>query len=68
MRVRARNISAALDLYADHVAATLVFGDGRLLDTRRWDLRPDNDNLQNAAWLVSLSAAKRGVSLGRRGP
>ena len=51
----------ALDLNADHIAATLVSGDGRLLDTWRWDLRTGNDNIQNASRLLSLLAATRGV-------
>ena len=55
------NGALALDLNADHIAATLVSGDGRLLDTWRWDLRPANDNVQNAARLLTLLAAARGV-------
>ena len=51
----------ALDLSVDHIAATLVSGDGQLLDTWRWDLRPDPDNVQSAARLLSLLAAGRGV-------
>ena len=56
-----RNGALALDLNADHIAMTFVSGDGRLLDTYRWDLRPGNDNIQQAARLVSLMAARRGV-------
>ena len=55
------NGALALDLNADHIAATLVSGDGRLLDTWRWDLRDGNDNIQNATRLMSLMAARRGV-------
>ena len=55
------NGALALDLNAGHIAATLVSGDGRLLDTWRWDLRPANDNVQNAARLLTLLAAARGV-------
>ena len=55
------NGALALDLNADHIAATLVSGEGRLLNTWRWELRDENDNVQNAARLLSLLAAARGV-------
>ena len=58
------NGALALDLDADHIAATLVSGDGQLLDTWRWDLHKGNDNIQNAARLLSLVAATHGVKLG----
>ena len=51
----------AFDLNVEHIAATLVSGDGQLLDAWRWDLRPDSDNVQNAARLLTLLAAGRGV-------
>ena len=57
----AANGALALDLNADHIAATLVSGDGRLPDAWRWDLRADSDNVQSAARLLSLLAARRGV-------
>ena len=55
------NGALALDLNADHIAATLVSGDGRLLDTWRWDLRRGNDSVQNAMRLFALVAAGKGV-------
>ena len=55
------NGALALDLNADHIAATLVSGDGRLLDTWRWDLRRGNDSVQNAMRLFALIAAGKGV-------
>ena len=55
------NGALALDLNTDHIAGTLVNGDGRLLDAWRWDLRDGNDNIQNATRLMSLMAATRGV-------
>ena len=55
------NGALALDLNADHIAATLVSGDGRLLDTWRWELHKGNDNIHNAARLLSMVAATRGV-------
>ena len=55
------NGALAVDLNADNIAATLVSGDGRLLDTWRWDLRRENDNVQNVARFLSLIAAARGV-------
>ena len=58
----------ALAFNAEHIAATLVSGDGQLLDTWRWDLRPDNDNVQNAARLLTLLAARARCARGRRRP
>ena len=57
------NGALAIDLNADHIAATLVSGDGRLLDTWRWDLRSGNDNIQNAARLLAMLAATKGVPI-----
>ena len=57
------NGALAIDLNADHIAATLVSGDGRLLDTWRWDLRPGHDNIQNAARLLAVIATTRGVPI-----
>ena len=57
------NGALAIDLNADHIAATLVSGDGRLLDTWRWDLRPGHDNIQNAARLLAVLATTRGVPI-----
>ena len=51
----------ALDLNADHIAATLESGDGRLLDTWRWDLREGADNVHSAMRLFALIAAVKGV-------
>ena len=55
------NGALALDLNADHIAATLVSGDGRLLDTWRWDLREGGDNVQSAMRVFALIAARKGV-------
>ena len=51
----------ALDLNADHIAATFVSGDGRLQETWRWDLRRGNDSVQNAMRAFALIAAVKGV-------
>ena len=57
----AANGALALDLNAEHLAATLVSGDGRLLDAWRWDLRADRDNVHSATRMLRLMAARRGV-------
>ena len=57
----AANGALALDLNADHIAATFVSGDGRLQETWRWDLRRGSDSVQTAMRTFALIAAVKGV-------
>ena len=43
------------------IPATLMSGDGRLLETWRWDLRRGNDSVQNAMLLVAPVATGKGM-------